>query len=290
MFKRLADLPKAALFYGIAFPLVLAIALFFRGDPNNGSLAEFLSMMTPTAAVLIMLLVVTRDGGKDESWRDLGLRRSGWQVWGIALFGPALLLTLAYIVLWQTGYATFAIPEGTTTVIVLTAVLSSFGGAFLFSFAEELGWRGYLQQRLMPLGARPAVLVTGFLHGLFHMPLLLLTPFYHSTGDKLIVVPLFIGSLTMAGVIYGYLRIVSGSVWPAVIVHTSLNVAWQILMGFTAVSSPLAAEYLGGESGLIALVGYVIVAGVCIYLIGHRARPVAESAATTGRIAPTPAR
>jgi membrane protease YdiL (CAAX protease family) len=290
MFKRLTDLSKGAVYYAIAFPLVLAIALFFRADPSSGSLAQFLSMMTPTAAVLLMMLVVTRDGREDESWRDLGLRRSGWRVWVIALFGPALLLTLAYVVLWQTGYATFAVPEGTTLVIVLTAILGSFGGSFLFSFAEELGWRGYLQQRLMPLGARPAVLVTGFLHGLFHMPLLLLTPFYHSAGNKLIVVPLFIGSLTMAGVIYGYLRIVSGSVWPAAIAHSALNTAWQILTGFTAVSSPLAVEYLGGESGLLALIGYVIVAGFCLYLIGHRSRPAVETVAPVSRVAPTPAR
>jgi uncharacterized protein len=290
MFKRLTDLSKGAVFYGIAFPLVLAIAIFFRTDPSSGQLAQFLSMMTPTAVVLLMLLVVTRDGREEASWRDLGLRRSGWRTWGFALFGPALILMIAYVVLWQTGYATFAVPEGTTLVIVLTAILGSFGGSFLFSLAEELGWRGYLQQRLMPLGARPAVLVTGFLHGLFHMPLLLLTPFYHSAGNKLIVVPLFLGSLTMAGVIYGYLRIVSGSVWPAAIVHTSLNVAWQILVGFTAVSSPLAVEYLGGESGLLPLIGYTVVAGFCLYLIGHRSRPVVEAAAPVGRVAPTPAR
>jgi len=33
------------------------------------------------------------------------------------------------------------------------------------------------------------VLLTGLLHGIFHLPLILLTPFYHSAGNKLIVVP-----------------------------------------------------------------------------------------------------
>jgi hypothetical protein len=71
MFKRLTDLTKAAAFYGITFALVLAVALLSRG--GNASLAQILSALTPTAAVLLMLLVITPDGRSREAWRALGL-------------------------------------------------------------------------------------------------------------------------------------------------------------------------------------------------------------------------
>jgi uncharacterized protein len=289
MFKHLTDLTKAAAFYGITFALVFAIALLSRGDASSGNLAPLLSMLAPLAAVLLMLLVVTRDGRVQESWRALGLGQSGWRAWGVALLGPALLLLVAYGILWRTDYAALAVPEGTTLVIVVTAILSAFASTFVFALTEEIGWRGYLLPRLMPLGTRPAVLVSGLLHGIFHLPLILLTPFYHGAGNKLIVVPLFLASLTLAGAIYGYLRLATGSVWPAAIAHTSLNTAWGILTGLTAVSSPLAVEYLGGESGVLALLGYAAIAGWCLYRLGGRSQRSAETVAPTGPVAATPA-
>ena len=146
--------------------------------------------------------------------------------------------------------------------------------------AEEIDWRGYLLPRLMPLGTRRASLLTGLLHGLFHMPLFLLTPFYHSDGNRLITVPLFLCSLTMAGAIYGYLRITTDSVWPAAIAHTTLNVTWNLLNTLTVAASPLAVEYLAGESGILPLLGYIALAAICLYRLKGR------TAAVPQRIAP----
>jgi hypothetical protein len=66
-----------------------------------------------------------------------------------------------------------------------------------------IGWRGYFLRHLLTLGRRRALLLSGLLHGLWHMPLLLLTPFYHGLGNRWIVVPLFLLTLTAAGVVYG---------------------------------------------------------------------------------------
>ena len=36
--------------------------------------------------------------------------------------------------------------------------------------AKELGWRGYLLPKLMPLGEKKALLISGLIWGLWHAP------------------------------------------------------------------------------------------------------------------------
>jgi membrane protease YdiL (CAAX protease family) len=43
----------------------------------------------------------------------------------------------------------------------------------LFAFGEELGWRGYLLPKLMPLGKWKAYVLVGIIWGLWHGPLVL---------------------------------------------------------------------------------------------------------------------
>lgn len=278
MFRHLTDLTKAAIFYGLTFTLVLSVALLSRGGGSD--LAQILSMLTPTVALLLMLLVVTRDSRERSAWRSLGLGKAGLRLWPAAFLLPVLVLSVAYVILWGTGYATAAMPADRSLPDLAIKTVMNFVVIFVFALAEEIGWRGYLLPHLLSLGARRAALLTGLLHGLFHLPLLLLTPFYHSDGNRLIVIPLFLLSLTMAGAIYGYLRLTTASVWPSAIAHTTLNTAWNLLSTLTVASSPLAAEYLAGESGLLPLVGYTLMAGWCLYRLGGRRRRAAERAAS----------
>ena len=121
--------------------------------------------------------------------------------------------------------------------------------------------RGYLQPRLMSLGRNRAMLLVGLVWATWHMPLIFLTPFYHATGNKLIVLPLFYGTVVAASFIFGYLRIYTGSVWPASIGHSAHNAAWGLLAAFTLTSSPVVVnQYLVGDNGILIFVGAVIVA------------------------------
>jgi membrane protease YdiL (CAAX protease family) len=150
--------------------------------------------------------------------------------------------------------------------------------SLLLAFGEEIGWRGYLLPHLLSLGRTRALLVSGLLHGLFHLPLMLLTPFYHGLGNRFIVVPLFLLALTAAGVWYGYLRLTSRSVWPAAIAHTSLNIFVEQFTNVTIATSPLAMEYLLGESGVFTLVGITVSAGWLVYRMDRQSRAPVVSA------------
>ena len=284
MFGHPGDLAKAATFYAITFALALIVALLPLGD--DGSLPQMLSMLAPSVAVLIMMMVVTRDGRSRDAWRGLGLHRAGWRLWSAAFLGPVVLLLAAYAVVWATSLADPALP-GAPLGGVTVDTLMNFAVVLVFATTEEIGWRGYLLPRLMGLGVARATLLTGLLHGVYHLPLLLLTPFYHGSGSPLLVVPLFLLSLTLAGPIYGYLRLATGSVWPAAIAHTALNTTWNLLAKLTVAASPLAVEYLAGESGLLPLLGYAAVAGWCLYRMPGAPRRSAEAAPPASAAAAT---
>jgi membrane protease YdiL (CAAX protease family) len=59
-------------------------------------------------------------------------------------------------------------------VVVSIVIVTLMGG-----IGEEIGWRGYMLPHLLKLGATPALLISGFAHGLFHLPAILGTSVYH---------------------------------------------------------------------------------------------------------------
>jgi hypothetical protein len=62
------------------------------------------SMFTPLAAVLLMLLVLTRDGYTRAGWQALGLHRTGsWDSWALAVLGPLLVMGCTYAIIWSIG-------------------------------------------------------------------------------------------------------------------------------------------------------------------------------------------
>jgi membrane protease YdiL (CAAX protease family) len=127
--------------------------------------------------------------------------------------------------------------------------------ALTFVLGEELGWRGYLLPRLRRAGRNKALVTVGLVHAVWHMPLILLTPIYHSDGNMLVVLPLFTGTVIAASFVFGYLRLGTGSVWPAVVGHAVHNAAWSLLGAFTVTSHPVVVdEYLAGDNGLFILV------------------------------------
>ncbi len=274
MYTTLSNLVKAIVFYLLAFSLevIAAVAL----APLIGELAPLAGMFTPTIAVLLMLLVVTREGYTREGWASLGLHRAGLRAWGAALLLPLLVLAGAYGVLWASGVASATLPARLSGAALIQLVFKTLImiaiGVFSGTLGEELGWRGYLLPKLLFLGPRRALLLSGLLHGIWHLPMILLTPYYHVEANPVIFLPLFLASLTLAGVFYGWLRLTSGSVWPAAIAHRAINQFWAGFAAITVTTSPLLVEYLAGEAGLLTLIGIAIMAAVLLVRLGASSR------------------
>ncbi len=259
---------SAAIFYLIAFSLATVMALL--ATRPGGKILIILYMFSPLLAVLAVHLFVTREALSRAGWRkiaiELAIVRPGFRGWPFALLVPPLLLGAVTLAVFATGIGIFHTPADAGSVMLWV-----FGLAFnlaiglIYAFGEEAGWRGYLLPSLIGLGIWPAMLLTGFLHGLWHLPVMLLTPFYHVDGSRWIVLPEFLVILTLAGIVYGYLRQLTGSIWPAVILHATFNEAINQFQGITTAPDPAMLEYMGAESGVFTILG----AAVLVYWIAR---------------------
>jgi len=108
----------------------------------------------------------------------------------------------------------------TLQAILLAPILNAIP-----TFGEEFGWRGYLQPKLMPLGNRKAILLTGVFWGVWHWPVILMG---YNYGTEYFGAP-FLGPLAMVlftitlAAIFGWATIKAESVWPGVIGHGAIN-------------------------------------------------------------------
>jgi membrane protease YdiL (CAAX protease family) len=283
MFTKLTDTSKAAIFSVLVLCMAVGAALLIRFLELSPSMGMWvLWSITPTAAALIMLLVVTRDGYSRDGWKVLGLHRLGLSVWWIAFGGTLLITVAASAVVWATPLASFIMPVGGILNALINFLIQVVILALTFALAEEIGIRGYLLPKLLPLGQRRALFLSGLVWATWHMPLILLTPVF-PVGNKLISLPLFYGTIVAASFFYGYLRIYTGSVWPTSIAHAVHNAAWGVLGAFTATSSAvLVNKYLVGDYGLLILVGAVIGA----VLVGRLLRSGMDQAQEAGAVVP----
>lgn len=271
----MSDLAKAAGYFACATALCIGAVLL---APALGEDALKLAMLAPLGAVLAMFFVFTSDGRSRAAWAALGLQRPGLRGWPLALGVPIAVLGVAYGVVRALGVATLTPPRVESVPAYLADLVASIVlVALVGGIGEEIGWRGYMLPRLRSLGLLPALLLSGLAHGLFHLPAILWTPYYHAQGESLVVLPLFLATLTAAGVCYGYLRLTTGSVWPAALAHSTFNIVWDRLNACTRSDSPRTLEYLAGESGLVTLLALGAVAAWLAWRLPRRLRTARSS-------------
>jgi membrane protease YdiL (CAAX protease family) len=177
---------------------------------------------------------------------------------------------------------------GESWVFVLSQKLSSgfiqvLWLVFLI-FGEEFGWRAYLLPKLMPLGTRKAFLLVGIIWAVFHWPMIFLG-FQYGTGYWGAPVS---GSLLFAliimspSVLYSWLTLRTGSVWPATIGHTIHNTFCTLMLLFhMGDANPL----IGPEpEGIVGCLGYVLLVLLMVFFVRPFAQPASAAVADPGQI------
>ena len=252
-------------------------------------------MFTPAAAALLVVLVIGR--GADPV-RRLGIRpfrpaRRTLLLCVLGLIGSILLIVagvgvsaaLGLVRLDLVDFSGFAEllaaggaqPEALPPIglLVLLQVFALPIGGIVNGFAavgEELGWRGYLLPALRTrMGTAPALILSGAIWGLWHAPVILLG--YNFGRTDLVGVLLMTGACVLLGILFGWLTIASGNLWPAVFAHGGLNAAGGLLALLVAAGEQ-PDPVVAGPLGLVSwgVMGVVIAAVLAAALAVPRLR------------------
>lgn len=186
-------------------------------------LLVLLLMWTPGLASIIARLAL-REGFADVSF---GLRGGhGRRMLLLGWTWPLAVGIVAYGIAWTSGLAAFS---GSLPKLVLSIAINlSLGTVFgaLFAAGEEIGWRGYMLTRLIDAGVPRPILVSGLTWASWHLPLIVSGQYAAGPHPALSAV-LFVFCVTGAAYVAARVRLASGSVWPAIALHSSWNALIQ---------------------------------------------------------------
>jgi membrane protease YdiL (CAAX protease family) len=221
--------------------------------------------------LLPFLTVFLLRGFGGDGWKDFGLRlnlKGNWEWYLLALLiHPAsILLNLGLGAVFRAVSFEGLTDKGFGALISVIAF--GFVASLLKNVAEEFAWRGYLTPRFYALGLGNFTnhMLTGVIWGLWHIPywLFLLGPEiineYSELGVTGFIIVGLIGIFPSA-LIYGELRLKTGSIWPAFLAHNVVNaiIPQLLLSGFVSVTSKAQLVFSPGLDGLLMIVFSVIV-------------------------------
>lgn len=234
-------------------------------------------MWCPGIAGIITMLLLKRN-----------LKKLGWK-WGKSKYQlqsyliPLLYALIAYVIIWTFGLGKLNIDGLKTQVYdnlgfeeinsILAFVISiMFVGivgiipSALSALGEEIGWRGFLVPALFKSqGFTKTSLITGFIWGIWHLPILLFAN-YNSGTSAWYAIACFMVMVISISFIYTWFRMKSGSLWTAVLLHASHNLFIQSF--FTPITEDTGnTAYFVDEFGVVIP---IIIIGFAIYFWNKR--------------------
>jgi uncharacterized protein len=240
------------IYFTIVVALSAAIQAVIISRPDLDGLIAGLMLVPALASVVARLAL--KEGFSDVSFR-LGGRR-GRNTIVQALIFPLLTGLLAYGTAWTTGLAHFDPPP-------LGTLIAVFAGGLIVSLVlvsgEEIGWRGYMLTRLIDVGMPGPVFASGLIWALWHVPLVLAGVYAAGPSPLLSAVLLVVG-ITSFGYVIARMRLETGSVWPAIVLHTTWNSI--IIRGFDLATTGSGAMLWVGESGVLTTLALLAAAVV----------------------------
>lgn len=280
---------RLAVFLAVAFGLSwsTAVAVFLTGGLDGGPtllpgvplslvLVAGPYMFAPAVANVVARLT-TREGFEPSL---LAFRlRARWRLYAVAWLAPVALAVLGTVLYFLARPAQYGgleaagafapVVDGAPQLSAEAFVALQIGQLLLvaplvnglFAFGEEFGWRGYLLPKLLPLGVRRALLVHGVIWGVWHWPIIAMGHNYGLgyPGAPLVGMLLMVGFTVAVGVVFGWLSLRSGSVWPAALGHAMVNGAGGLGLLFLVgepdlLLGPTASGLLGTLPWLAAAV------------------------------------
>jgi membrane protease YdiL (CAAX protease family) len=247
------------------------------GMEGNGGIFIVLLMWMPGIAAIMVTFAFQRN-----------LRGMGWGLgrpiyYAIAYALPLVYGTAIYGTIWLLGLGginTAALGENFWLSLLFTLTVGVIV-ALIFAVGEEIGWRGLLVPQLARF--QPFVqtsLISGTVWGLWHLPLVV-TGVYTSGTPAWFAISCFMVGIIAGSFVYAWLRLESGSLWPAALLHAVHNTVIQSVFDEITIDTGNTL-YFSTEFGLfLALVGLIlafIVWRISISSAKHKPAGVATAA------------
>jgi membrane protease YdiL (CAAX protease family) len=277
--------------FGISWPLFLLPIAFGRpGSPAR----QVASMAAWSAAMwgpgLAAIIVTRRVARRSLGTLNLGRLGPKWPYLWAWLLPPALailsgMLTLAMgagrldleFTAVREAMAQVRFGKGLPPAILVgTQVIFCFTVApvlnCIFALGEELGWRRFLLERLLPLGKWRAILLSSGIWGVWHAPAVVQGLNY--PGWPVLGVFMMIVFCLLLGTIFSWLYLQTRSPWTPALAHASLNATVGLPMFFLKDVDIV----IGGT--VASVIGWIGLASVVGWLVLSRRVPVTSKKET----------
>ena len=253
----------------------LTTAALLLAERMPGSPLTSLIMMWTPALAAILVSVITKRRLHEIGW---ALRPVKWLAVGWLL--PISYAALAYVPLWITGLGsvpnptflerarlTLNMPDSSDISVIIAALgfitAVNLLPGLVMSIGEEIGWRGFLLPELAKsVSVGRAGLYSGIIWGVWHLPAILSGEYGASDTYMAFRIMCFAVLVISGGVIFAWLRIKSGSIWPVAILHAVHNNAIQAFFDRITGDTGYTA-YFSGEFGLALALVNLLFAVAC---------------------------
>ena len=277
--------------FGLAWTL-FSLPLAFKNNPEIYTTATLICFSAAMWSPGIAAIIATRLVEKQPVMQTLRVNTLGPKRFYLAAWFLPALITFATIgVSALLGTATFdpsftfvreslaaQTPAGTALPPVEILVFAQTAFALtlapfinvLFAFGEELGWRGFLLPRLMPLGQWKAILLSGLIWGAWHIPATLFHG-HNFPQHPYLGILLLLGGFPLLGAILAWLTLKTRSPWAAALAHGAFNAIAGVAFFFLqpGFDTALAGSPLG-------LAGWIPMGLIVAGLVWAKQLPVAE--------------
>lgn len=211
----------------------------------------------------------------NNDWRDIGLKLNltgnfRWYVFSIVIFPLIVIVVISIGVLFGgISISHFSVD------LYITSLLAATIGTFIKNIFEEFAWRGYLTPKVASMGIKriKGHILVGFIWGIWHIPYYLglldrQTLTDYTSLSLALFIPLVIIGITTAGILFGELRLITDSVWPCILMHTTSNLIIMSLFvdDQIIISNRTAIVFSPNWEGLISMI-LIAISGIWLFRI-----------------------
>ena len=193
-------------------------------EPRGNSLGMGLWLVLP-ALTAVLLFRLRPDGGGPLGLTLRFPQRTRWFAFAALFYVPfTALIVLAGIV---AGVGSFDASGAASKPTLLAGIAVALAPLLIKNFFEELTWRGYGTRTAIAAGLPrlQAHLLVGLAYAVWHLPLYVYflerADFRATTSlPWALFIPVFFAGVLAFAVVFGELRLRTGSIWPGVVMHT----------------------------------------------------------------------